>query len=427
MAASSTNNCTVTDVTARPAAAQARRSSSASPKSLLKTMPATPTADREVAEYDYTENGNRAQVSAFSAFMQIVDRYPVLSAEAQGELVAAYQHALDVKDLLDAGEYSGVHRRRATRIIQQGQRHLEYLAGANFRLVLTISKEQAIKRFGRARAMELIPDLVSEGSAALTEAAQKYDPSRAPTFPTYGARAVRDRIRTTISQTGQVKLANSWARMRRIAKARIPALEEELGRRPTRDEIQESLLEKCMEWAEGRLTADQQQLPRAKQREIMYAKLKKQGMIGAIEHIDEVLRAPVRMASLDKPVGEDGDASLGDFLEGEDDTEHAAGVELEELRESIRLALGQLTERERDIVLRRYGFHDGEEWTYARIAEIWDVTAERIRQIERAVLDRLGQPHAHYAHLSSHLDSQFEQAPDPDDSPSSTLARRRSR
>lgn len=337
-------------------------------------------------------------IGALSAFQRRMERFPQLSAEAQLELVAEYQDAerarAEIEEVIATtrGRSKAAAARRQRQLrdqVARGRRAEEYLIGSNFRLLQLICRENAEERFGRERAYDVLSDLVAEASVALVEAIRTYDHARCPVFSTYAARVMRDRVRFVLSKEGAMRLPPSWNRLKRIASVRIPQLEADLGRHPTADEIRADLLERCMEWAADKLTDSQRELPEAEQRQLMVAKLRKQGMLGAINSLSEVLQASQTVASLDANVGDDGSSTLGDMISGPVGNEMLDTVDLGELRETLAEALSVLPDRERQILLLRFGFVDGERWTYAAIGEQFSVTAERIRQIERNVLNKL--------------------------------------
>lgn len=373
--------------------------------------PAASTSDPEIdellrrAELDVT-----IELPALSGYMQEARRYPPLDSAAQTEMVATYQAAMELKARLAAGTIPARQRRAARESIQRGEDCLAYLVVSNFRLVNLIAREQATKRYpSRDRLAEMLPDLINEGNLALTEAVQKYDPTRGPYFTSYAARAIRDRVRYVLSRSVPVRMSASWSRIQRIARRTIPEMHDQLGRAPTTPELQAVLLEKCMVWAEGRLTPDQARLPKKQRHEAMLSKLRKQGMLGAIDAVEEILGLGQGVASLDAAVGSEGDSTLGDLVAAEGDDRLFDDLELDELRAALQTVLASLTERERMIVLYRYGFVDGESWTYDRISQLYDVSSERIRQIEKAVLEKLRSPSAQFSGLSAFLPSQFEE------------------
>jgi RNA polymerase primary sigma factor len=325
--------------------------------------------------------------AALSQFQRRMERYPQLTPDSQLELAARVQQGFAARDRLATEKVSARERKALEAQAGEVDRAMEYLAGSNFRLVMLICRELAEERYP-GRSLEVLGDLIGEANIALTQAMREFDAERCPVFATYVAKVVRDRVRAMLAKDSHVRVANSWHRLKRIAAVRIPQLQAELGRVPTEAEIKADLMQRCMEWAESKLTPDQAKLPKAKRHELMVAKLRKQGMIGAIESLQDVLQASQTVASLDARVGDDGDTTLGDMVPAAEE-DGFSSIELAELRDTLRDALSNLDEREQTIVLLRFGFVDGEQWTYTAIAERYSVTAERIRQIEKNVLHKL--------------------------------------
>lgn len=348
-----------------------------------------------------------------SALSRGADAAPHLSPDAQDELVVAYQAALVQVESFSGSRRQGAGRgrdsARARRAQAEADRCLSHLVTLNFRLVHVIARDLVSRRYpSRDRMSEMLPDLIQEGNFALTQAAQRFDPSRNLAFPKYAARAVRDRVRYVLSEQTPTKMPSAWGRTHRIARHLIPELTTSLGRRPTTEELQEALLEKALEWAADHLTDTDATLDAAGRHEAMMAKLRKQGMLGAIEKIEDILTLSQQMSSLDATVG-DGTTTLSELIV--DDTANDTSfdpVELRELSEALEVAMSELSEREREIIRLRYGFVDGEVWTYERIRPQFGVTAERIRQIERQVLDKLRSPTGSYAALSTFLPDQVD-------------------
>jgi RNA polymerase primary sigma factor len=365
-------------------------------------------ADAEIAAYvARAASRNLAELPALSAFQRAMDRYPQLSPGAQLELVARVRAGEEAALALPAARAKREQARLAD-AVREGKRAAEYLVGSNFRLVLLICSEKARERYGIERAADVMPDLVGEANVALAEAIVAYEHERCPVFATYVARVVRDRVQFFLSKDTAVRLAPSWSRLKRIAAIRQPQLAIELGRQPTLEELREDLFQQCLLWAYNRLTPAQRELPEAHRRELMMAKLRKQGMLGALASLSDVLVASQSTASLDAPVGsaEPGASSLGDFVSNPTSDDLLDSAELDALRGALAGALAELDERERHIIALRYGLGgDGEVLTYAQIGERFGVTAERIRQIERSVLDRLSSMASHRERLASFLPS----------------------
>jgi RNA polymerase primary sigma factor len=327
---------------------------------------------------------------ALSSWMRQMESYPQLSAQAQNELVAVYQLGRQSKELLAGGTKIGVREERLLREqVSKGERAIEYLVASNFRLVVLIAREKAEQRWGRERAGEALADLVGHANIALMDAAQSFNPTAGPSFPTYAATKVRHAVLMVIGRDHPVRVPPSWARLKRIVAVHKPALTAELGRDPTRDELIECVMAVCMQWAYERLTPAERKLPKADRERLQHDRLRKQGMLGAIENLDEVLVQTQSVTYLDAPLREDG-GTAGDMLIGEN-PDMTAGLAAEELKEAVAKALSTLPERDQQIIAYRYGFVDGECWPYQKISALYGVSAERIRQIEKAAISKLGQ------------------------------------
>lgn len=379
----------------------------------------TPTADAELADVDtVTDAPSRAEASSLRAYVQQVEQLPWLTRVAQNELVAAYQHAQRVQAWLDADEVPSTQQRQAQRTVRDGDQKLATLVTSNFRIIQQIAREQAVAKLGHERAMEMLPDLVNEGSLALTDAAQRYDsaqdPRDEPSFFSYAASRVRDAIRTAAGAGQMIQLPSSWERLRKIAFARQQELARQNGRQPTDDELRDAVYDYCYTYTENRLPEHERSLPDDERRELVHAKLVRGGLVRRINDISETLALSQQTTSLDLPVGEDGDSTLGELQADPSAEEPFEQVEHAERADAIRSALANLPEREQRILLLRFGFVDGEQWKYADIAEEFGVTAERIRQIQTAALERLRQPHTQYAHLAAHLPGQYDDGPPAD-------------
>lgn len=341
--------------------------------------------------------GNLSQLSALSAWQRRMERYPQLDAVAQGELHKQYRMGRAAAEELMLIERRGGRNmssktvRELQRQVVLGDKAMDGLVGANFRLVLLICRENAERRFGRDRALEIMGDLVGEANVALVEAITQFDPEKGPSFPTYAARVVRDLVRAEIDREGPVRLSPSWARLKRIAAVRIPQLATELGRTPSETEIKEALLERCMAWAEEKLTPEQRLLPLEEREAIKTFKLRKQGMLGGIEALPHLLMVSGTVGSLDVSVGDDNSMTVADFLvSGMVDPLEA--VTQQQLSTELEAMLADLPERERTIIQLRFGFDNQKQWTYKMLGDKFGITAERVRQLERNVIRRLRSP-----------------------------------
>lgn len=339
-----------------------------------------------------TSGSGREHISALSALSQQLSMYAPLDPEAQAQQLAIFQQGLAAHALLSAGGLQGREANALARTVRAGQDAQTALVGSMYRLALIICQELAAERYGRERMLDMLADLVAEANVAVVEAISTFDPARAPSFSLYAGRVIRDRVRGTLQKSATVGVAPSWLRLKRIYTVLRPEVEMRLGRAPLEAEMQAELRLVCMRWAADRLTEEQKLLPESARRELMTSKLKKQGMLGAIDRLQEVLSATQQIASLDSPIGEDDGARLGDVIVAPSPDAVYDAVEHGELRRDLMAALSTLTEREQSILLHKYGFVDGEQWTYAKLAPQFGVSAERIRQIERNVLERLRSP-----------------------------------
>jgi RNA polymerase primary sigma factor len=240
-------------------------------------------------------------------------------------------------------------RRQIERAISAGQDAKDLLIEANLRLVVSIAKRY------RNRGMPFL-DLIQEGNLGLMRAVEKFDHRRGFKFSTYATwwirqaitRAVADQARTIRIPVHLVETINKVTRSQR-------QLSQEFGREPTVEEI-----------------AARIEYP--------------------VDRVRELQRINQDTISLEQPLGEEEDFSLSDLLE-----DHTAEVPSDAatrilLNEAVKRALGELTEREQDVVRLRFGLDDGRIRTLEEVGRIFGVTRERIRQIEMKTLAKLRHP-----------------------------------
>jgi RNA polymerase primary sigma factor len=297
-------------------------------------------------------------------------RFPSLKAFTKG---LAEQDRLD-KELSEVCRRSLEARQALTR--------------ANLRLVVSVAK----KYMGRGIS---ILDLIQEGNLGLLKAVDRFDHTKGYKFSTYAtwwirqaiSRAIADQARTIRIPVHVVDIVNRTSRVSRH-------LTQELGREPTFEEIalEMDLLPDQEKQAIEEAWAAGERLDPALQRRLRRA-------AGEVRRILRLSKEPM---SLEMPVGSEKDSSLGDFIEDETVPGPVDTASRHLLKEQIDDILDQLTDREREVLEKRFGLRDGESRSLEEVGESLGVTRERVRQIEAKALRKLRHP-MRSRHLKDYL------------------------
>lgn len=349
--------------------------------------------------------------SAYQAYLSQVGQCPPKLEPA--EQIRLGKRIVAGKKLEAAYPDPTTRDRRTKQKIRRGRAASEKLVGSVLRLVIYIATDLAKKKLGN-RFFDSLPDLIQEGNLGVLVALDRYDPERGTAFNSYAQMYIRQHVQEAIRRQTPVKVPTSWKRLATVAAGRKMGLTKTLGRTPTTKELKESCFEYCRTETAKRLT---KKLPEAVTDQHIEADMRKHGILAAFRQFDQVLLLTSRAGSLDQTVGTDQDSTttLGDLIadKGGIGADRAAirNVEQHELREALQAALDDLDEREREIVLRRYGFHnEGQPDTYAKLGKQFGVTAERVRQLESRVLQKLADPHNQWAILDAYADSKYQEA-----------------
>jgi len=296
-------------------------------------------------------------------YLQEIGRYPLLTPQQEVELAMQMEAGGRASEKLgiEGADLPVADRVILQRSARNADRARKRLVEANLRLVVSIAKKYV------GRGLSLL-DLIQEGNLGLIRAVEKFDYRKGFKFSTYATwwirqavtRALADQARTIRVPVHMVETINKLARAQRT-------LMQELGREPTITEIAQEL------------ELEPQQ----------------------VTELRRIAQDPV---SLETPLGEEDDSTLGDFVEDTDADVPVEVASFKLLQEYLSLVLEGLNERERQVLIMRFGLADGKVKTLEEVGSHFNVTRERIRQIETKALAKLRQP-ARAKRLEGYLES----------------------
>ena len=282
-------------------------------------------------------------------YLREIGQVDLLTGDDERRLAQLIEEGHLAAERIDEGELDDAETRRLMRAVQRGERAKSELTQANLRLVVSIAKRYS------GRGMQLL-DLIQEGNLGLMRAVDKFDHSKGFKFSTYATWWIRQAITRSIAdQARTIRIpVHMVEHMNRVIRAKRQ-LHQELEREPTIDELA----------ARVQLEPDR---------------------------VRELLRISLDPLSLDSPIGEEDESNLGDFIEDSSTDGPADAATRVMLTQAVGDVLGELSEREQEIVRLRFGLDGGQAKTLEEVGREFGVTRERIRQIEAKTLAKLRHP-----------------------------------
>ena len=298
--------------------------------------------------------GEGGTSDAVRMYLREIGQVDLLTTDDERRLAQLIEEGLiaagKIDEAAEAGKpIDGVEGRMLTRAVNRGERAKSELTQANLRLVVSIAKRYS------GRGMQLL-DLIQEGNLGLMRAVDKFDYTKGFKFSTYATWWIRQAITRSIAdQARTIRIpVHMVEHMNRVTRAKR-SMHQELEREPTIEEISVRV----------QLEPDR---------------------------VRELLRYSQDPLSLDSPVGEEDESNLGDFIQDDSVISPADAAAKGMLSDAVGEVLGELSEREQDIVRLRFGLDGGQVKTLEEVGKEFGVTRERIRQIEAKTLAKLRHP-----------------------------------
>ena len=306
----------------------------------------------EISQLEKTfANASHAKINdPVKMYLKEIGQIPLLDPKEEPIIARQIQEGEQAKEDIKNPDLSEEERKKLQKVIDEGENAKQTLISSNLRLVVSIAK----KYVGRGM---LFLDLIQEGNCGLIKAVEKFDYTKGFKFSTYATwwirqsitRAIADQARTIRIPVHMVETINKLTRIQR-------QLVQDLGRDPMPEEIAEKM---------ENISAEK------------------------VREIQKIALDPV---SLETPIGEEDDSHLGDFIEDKDTLSPDDYTNNQLLKDEINAVLQGLTEREEKVLRLRFGLLDGRTRTLEEVGKEFNVTRERIRQIEAKALRKLKNP-----------------------------------
>ena len=306
----------------------------------------------EISQLEKTfANASHAKINdPVKMYLKEIGQIPLLDPKEEPIIARQIQEGEEAKEAMKKPDLSDEEKKKLAKVIADGEQAKQMLISSNLRLVVSIAK----KYVGRGM---LFLDLIQEGNCGLIKAVEKFDYTKGFKFSTYATwwirqsitRAIADQARTIRIPVHMVETINKLTRIQR-------QLVQDLGRDPLPEEIAEKM---------ENISAEK------------------------VREIQKIALDPV---SLETPIGEEDDSHLGDFIEDKDTLSPDDYTNNQLLKDEINAVLQGLTEREEKVLRLRFGLLDGRTRTLEEVGKEFNVTRERIRQIEAKALRKLKHP-----------------------------------
>lgn len=306
----------------------------------------------EISQLEKTfANASHAKINDLvKMYLKEIGQIPLLDPKEEPIIARQIQEGEEAKEAMKNPDLSDEEKKKLAKVIADGEQAKQTLISSNLRLVVSIAK----KYVGRGM---LFLDLIQEGNCGLIKAVEKFDYTKGFKFSTYATwwirqsitRAIADQARTIRIPVHMVETINKLTRIQR-------QLVQDLGRDPLPEEIAEKM---------ENISAEK------------------------VREIQKIALDPV---SLETPIGEEDDSHLGDFIEDKDTLSPDDYTNNQLLKDEINAVLQGLTEREEKVLRLRFGLLDGRTRTLEEVGKEFNVTRERIRQIEAKALRKLKNP-----------------------------------
>lgn len=306
----------------------------------------------EISQLEKTfANASHAKINdPVKMYLKEIGQIPLLDPKEEPIIARQIQEGEQAKEDIKNPDLSDEEKKKLAKIIADGEEAKQTLISSNLRLVVSIAK----KYVGRGM---LFLDLIQEGNCGLIKAVEKFDYTKGFKFSTYATwwirqsitRAIADQARTIRIPVHMIETINKLTRIQR-------QLVQDLGRDPMPEEIAEKM---------ENISAEK------------------------VREIQKIALDPV---SLETPIGEEDDSHLGDFIEDKDTLSPDDYTNNQLLKDEINAVLQGLTEREEKVLRLRFGLLDGRTRTLEEVGKEFNVTRERIRQIEAKALRKLKNP-----------------------------------